>query len=57
MVLSLVLRVWTEQTRERGAIPRVLADDLLVVAHGPNHTTIFKNAFNDMFFFLIDIGG
>ena len=42
--------------RSYGAVPRVLADDLLVVAYGDRHERSFRDAFSATHKYLTDMG-
>ena len=44
--LAFVLAPWAKQIRALKATPRSLADDLLVIATGPNHEQIVKKAYS-----------
>ena len=56
MFVGLYLRPWVKRMEQIGATPRVLADDMLITVHGPNHVEIFKQAMDETHQFLKDIG-
>lgn len=47
MLTALILRPWVTLMRARDTRPRVLADDMLVAAHGEDHLHSFKAAINE----------
>ena len=46
MVVALVLRPWVLEMRSYAVKPRKLADDLQILATGPNHLRLFQLAFD-----------
>ena len=46
MLVALLLMPWIMQMRSLAAIPRVLADDLQLLAPGPQHLKTFEYAYN-----------
>ena len=55
-MLYFMLAPWARQIRALKAIPRSFADDLLVIATGPNHEQIFKKAYSTTLSYLHCIG-
>ena len=56
MVVALILRPWIMQMREAAVVPRILADDLQIIATGPNHLENFEHAFDKTHEHLHDMG-
>ena len=54
--LAFLLAPWTKQMRALKAIPRSLADDLMVIAFGEDHEQTFKHAYAATFSYLHCIG-
>ena len=54
--LAFTLAPWAKQIRALKAIPRCLADDLMVVATGPDHEEVFKRAYSTTLSYLHCIG-
>ena len=54
---ALLVRPWTIQVQKRGAIPRVLADDLHIVAAGGKHHETSSKAIRDTHIFITTAGG
>ena len=46
VIVALLLRVWTREMKAMGLQPRVLADDLQVVATGAEHLDTFVRSFD-----------
>ena len=46
MLLALLLRPWAIAVDTMGAIPRVLADDLMILTSGINHLSKMQEAVN-----------
>ncbi len=57
MFIAFMLRPWIMQTRRLGAVPRVLADDILVFAQGDQHEKVFQQAFDNTHAYIAKIGG
>ena len=56
MVVALIMRAWIMQMREAAVIPRILADDLQIIAAGPHHLENFEYAFDLTHEHLEDMG-
>lgn len=56
MVIALVLRPWVQLMKSQGARPRILADDLLVATHGPDHCRKFQRVYNMTHKHIKDLG-
>ena len=56
MYIAFLLRPWICKMDEMGAVPRILADDILLFAQGPKHEEVFKQAFEATHVFVADIG-
>lgn len=56
MLLALLLRPWTIAVDTVGAIPRVLADDLMILTSGINHLSKMQEAVNYTHQILQDMG-
>ena len=56
MVTSLLLRAWVMQMRGMGVKPRILADDLQLMATGEHHLRLFRDAFDKTHQHLEDMG-
>ena len=56
MVTSLLLRAWVEQMRAIEVKPRILADDLQLMAMGEGHLERFKMGFDLTHIHLEDLG-
>ena len=54
--IALLMVPWTKMVEAAGAIPRVLADDILVITQGPDPITQFKTVFDSTHQYLQDIG-
>ena len=54
---ALMVRPWIIQGQKRVAIPRVLADDLHIVAAGDKHYEIYLKAIRDTHMFITTAGG
>jgi hypothetical protein len=50
------LRPWVMMVKERAGIPRLLADDILVMAIGHKHEQLFKDCYDLTHQFLQDVG-
>ena len=46
MVVALLLRAWIVEMKEMGLRPRVLADDLQLIAIGKDHRKDFQEGFD-----------
>ena len=46
MIVALLLRGWILEMREMGLLPRVLADDLQIVATGEDHLAACEKGFD-----------
>ena len=57
LFVSLLLRPWLVMVAQMGVQPRALADDLLIVATGPDSLVRFANAFQASVDHLIALGG
>ena len=57
MITALLFTPWARVVRDAGAMPRALADDLLVTANGDQHESIYKKAFEATLEYVQDIGG
>eukprot|EP00974_Lingulodinium_polyedra_P105493 10213737-Lingulodinium_polyedra.AAC.1 len=57
MLVALLARPWVLRVRRTGAVPRVLADDMRVYAHGAQAGTCAIQAFRVTLDFVHDIGG
>eukprot|EP00973_Karenia_brevis_P039592 5467371-Karenia_brevis.AAC.1 len=55
--VSLYLRAWMQQMTSIHAIPRSLADDVMLLARGSRALHIFQRGFEDTMSHLIDMGG
>ena len=55
--VALLLRPWQLQMISMGAIPRTLADDLLLMAKGSRALHLFSRAFDATMVHLQDLGG
>ena len=51
MVTALILRPWIKLMRNRRTRPRVLADDMLIAAHGEEHLHAFKAALDETHYY------
>ena len=56
MVLCLLLRPWLMHMRSINVVPRILADDIFIVSHGPGHLERFAHAYDETFAYLDAIG-
>ena len=56
MLTSFTFHPWVSQMRSMKVIPRALADDLTIVAIGPNHEKRFKQAYGATMQYLDAIG-
>ena len=56
MVVALLLRAWIIQMQRAAVEPRVLADDLLIMATGDNSLELFEYAYNATHKHLEDMG-
>ena len=56
MLIALSLRPWVLIIRSIGVQSRILADGILILAEGPEHESLFLNAYNATFRFLLDTG-
>ena len=56
MITSLLLRAWVVQMQAMKVKPRILADDLQLMATGSNHLSKFKEAFDATHKHLEDLG-
>ena len=56
MVVALILRPWIMQMREAAVVPRILADDLQIIATAPKHLEHFEYAFDLTHEHLDDMG-
>ena len=56
MVVALLLRPWCSQMKSFAAKPRVLADDLQLIATGNKHCEVFEFAFNKTHIHMDDMG-
>ena len=56
MLIAFLLRPWISVMKNIGAIPRILADDILVFAKGLDHEAVFLRAFEATHVFFDDIG-
>ena len=57
MIIILILRAWLIEMRETNVKPRDLADDLLMVASGPQHEHSIKEAVEKAYDYMQDMGG
>eukprot|EP00973_Karenia_brevis_P061621 8569134-Karenia_brevis.AAC.1 len=55
--MALLMRAWQLQMQRLGAIPRTLADDLLLLTKGRRALHLFAHAFSATMEHLQDIGG
>ena len=55
-LIAFSLRPWIQVMRSIGAHSRILADDILILAEGPSHESLFLKAYNATFRFLQDSG-
>ena len=56
MLIALMLRPWMSLMEDQGAIPRTLADDLLVITAGANHLRDITAATDDAHTYLTAMG-
>ena len=56
MVVALLTRAWVMQMRRAAVEPRVLADDLLIMATGDHSLKLFQYAYNATRKHLEDMG-
>ena len=56
MVTAILLRPWTAQMKERQVYPRILADDLQVMAIGEDHLEDYVGAVDAIHKHLQDLG-
>ena len=56
MFLALILRPWTHSMQSVGVTPRILADDLMILTSGLNHTSKMHQAINKTHEILQDMG-
>lgn len=56
VITSLLLRSWIVQTKSIAAKPRILADDLQIIASGTRHMELFEPAFDTTHERLGDLG-
>ena len=56
MVTTMMMRPWLVQMRQAAVVPRILADDLQILARGPNHLSHFEYAFDATHKHLYDMG-
>ena len=54
--VALMLRPWIMQMREMGVVPRVLADDLQIMAEGDQHNNKFMEAYGKTQLHMQDMG-
>ena len=57
MIVALLMRAWMLQMASLGALPKALADDLLLVTTGTNALRRFAQAFQATIHHLHDMGG
>ena len=57
MVMAFVMRPWIKIMRALGVKPRVLADDIMVIAVGDNHNRNFTEAYDTTHQYVQDMGG
>ena len=56
-MVAFILRPWISIIQEIGAIPRILADDILVWDSSDRQEANFRDAYNATFRYIEDIGG
>ena len=56
LMVAFMFRPWVNMVKTLGGVPRVLADDILVAAHGPAHLQTFASAFHSTLCYIQDIG-
>ena len=56
MVTAMIMRPWLKQMEEAAVKPRILTDDLQILARGPNHLEHFEYAFDATHKHLYDMG-
>ena len=56
LMVAFLMKPWVELTASVGCSPRVLADDILVAAHGTDHQRHFHHAFSLTLEYIQDIG-
>ena len=56
MLIMLILRAWLVEMRGSLVKPRDLADDLLMVASGPQHENLIKEAVEKTYAYMNDMG-
>ena len=56
MFIALLKRPWTVAMDTMNAVPRILADDLMILTHGTQHLIKMQEALNFTHQFLQDMG-
>ena len=56
MVVALIMRAWVQMAKAQGATPRVLADDVLIVAKGEDMLKVFARTLNATYEYLQAMG-
>ena len=56
MVIAMMMRPWLVQMKQAAVAPRILADDLQILARGPNRLSHFEFAFDATHKHLYDMG-
>ena len=56
LMVAFLFRPWVNMVKTMSATPRILADDILVAAHGPTHFDTFTASFESTLTYIHDIG-
>ena len=56
LMVAFMFKPWVNMLSAKQAVPRVLADDIMVAAHGPEHLSSFVYAFDLTLAYIQDIG-
>ena len=56
LMMAFLLRPWAVMMRSKGAIPRILADDVMVRTNGQNAEEEFSCRFEETLQYMIDLG-
>ena len=57
MVIAILMRAWVNIMQARGLQGRILADDIMLLAHGDDHLRRFQVGFSAILEYIADTGG
>ena len=57
MIIAIMMLAWVNLMRAKGLHPRVLADDIMLLAFGEDHLRRFQSGFNATLGYIADMGG